>query len=199
MVDYVKKATMEATCPGVYDQLPPLFRDKLAANAGASPQNAEIFRATFDVLPRLVDDLFARLKYEAGSTWPFWKLVAAFYLVESRIGPTSSRQSGERIYSTMPWPPQVKSIADALRFTEVAYFESHLKAPKEEVGCWRVEEESPTRIVLVDDTPYPCAVNEGVVAGICRAFHRQKPKYKILEAKRNGATLTRYEVTFNAP
>jgi hypothetical protein len=99
----------------------------------------------------------------------------------------------------MPWPPEVKTIADALRFTVVAFAGSHLNAPKEIVGSWRVESEEPGRTVLVDDTAYPCFVNEGVVAGICTAFARYKPKYEILEpsaAKRNGGLVTRYEVKY---
>ena len=53
--------------------------------------------------------------------------------------------------------------------------------------------------MLVDDTPYPCNVNEGVIAGICSAFSKQKPLYRILdmpEAKRSGGMITRYEVKF---
>lgn len=201
MVAHVTRDTMESVAPGVFEAIAPQFRSRLPAGLVASPQNAMIFRASFGVTPRLVDDLFARLGYVDGTEWPMWKLVAAFYLVEKRIGPNSVRLAGERIYSTMPWPPEVRSIADALRFTEVAYFESHNRAPKDLAGCWRVELESATKIVLADDTPYPCFVNEGVVAGICRAFARQHPVYRVLEpttAKRAGGAVTRYEVTFSA-
>lgn len=200
MHGYVTRAAMEAVVPGIYDSLPAQFRDRLPAEVFASPQNAQIFRSGFNVIPGLVDDLFERLRYAEGENWPMWKLVAAFYLVEVRIGPNSALHAGEKIYSTMPWPPQVKSIADALRFTETAYFESHLKSPRERAGGWRVELEEPTRMVLVDATPYPCSVNEGVVAGICRAFSRYKPAYEMLEpekAKRRGGAVTRYAIAFS--
>ncbi len=199
MTKFVSKAEMDAVSPEIYGLLPSTVRDSLAAEVKASPQNSEIFRATLQVMPRMVDDLFAQVQYKDGSEWPCWKLVAAFYLVEKRIGPNSVRAAGERIYSTMPWPPQVKSLADALRFTEVAYFESHLRAPRERAGGWRVESEQAGVTVLVDDSPYPCNVNEGVVAGICRAFGKQKPSYRILDAaraKRAGGVATHYEVTF---
>ncbi|UQA55556.1 hypothetical protein [Polyangium aurulentum] len=190
---------MESECPGVYEQLPRQFRDKLPARVQASPQNASIFRAGFDFFPGLITDLFNRLKYVEGTVWPMWKLVAAFYLVEARIGESAVKHAGEKIYSTMSWPPHLRTVADALRFTETAYFESHLRAPRWLAGCWRVEHETPTRMVLADDTPYPCRVNEGVVAGISRAFARHKPRYRILDpdqAKRAGGTVTRYEITF---
>lgn len=202
MSRFVSRAEMDAISPEIYRQLPEQYRDALAAEVKASAQNAEIFRATFSFQPSLVDELFAQVKYTPGSDWPLWKLVAAFYLVEKRIGPNLVRKAGERIYSTMPWPPQVQSIADALRFTEVAYFESHLRAPKERAGGWRVESEKPGLTVLCDETPYPCNVNEGVVAGICVAFANQKPSYRILEperAKRSGGSSTRYEVTYLPP
>jgi hypothetical protein len=201
-ITYITRATIDAEAPGAYEVIAPQFRDRLAADVFASPQNTEIFRSSFGVFPRLVDDLFARLRYVDGDKWPLWKLVSAFSLVQARIGQNSVLQAGERIYSTMPWPPQVRAISDALRFTEPAYFESHYRAPRESAGGWRVEVEQPTKIILVDDTPYPCAVNEGVVAGICRSFSRQRPSYRILDAdrsKRAGGLTTRYEVVFSTP
>lgn len=197
----VSAATMNAVSREIYPLLPVQFRDRLPSEVLASAQNAEIFRATFSFNPGMVDELFAQVQYAPGSDWPMWKLVAAFYLVEKRIGPNTVRKAGERIYGTMPWPPEVASIADALRFTEVAYFESHLRFPKERAGRWRVEAEAPGKTVLVDETPYPCNVNEGVVAGICVAFAKQTPSYRILDAersKRAGGTVTRYEVVFKA-
>lgn len=197
----VTREEMNAVSSGIYEAIAPQFRDRLPSGFEASAQNADIFRATFGVVPSLVDDLFKRLQYVEGKNWPMWKLVAAFYLVEARIGPNSVRSAGEKIYGTMPWPPDIKSIGDALRFTEVAYFESHLKADKAIVGRWRVDSQTPTKTVLVDETPYPCHVNEGVVAGICVAFKKQRPSYKVLdadEAKRGGGATTRYEVEYTA-
>jgi hypothetical protein len=199
MAKYVSRSEMDAVSNEIYPLLPKQFRDRLPAEAKASAQNTEIFRATLHVMPSLVNVLFNQVKYKDGDDWLMWKLVAAFYLIEQRIGPNSVRQAGERIYSTMPWPPMVKSLADALRFTEVAYFESHLRAPAEIVGGWRVQSEERGRTVLVDDTPYPCNVNEGVIAGICSAFSKQKPLYRILDldtSKRSGGTTTSYEVRF---
>jgi hypothetical protein len=201
MTRFVTRAEMDAVSKEIYPILPTQFRDMLPAEAKASSQNSEIFRATLQVMPRAVTELFTQVKYTDGEDWPMWKLVAAFYLVERRIGPNSVRQAGERIYSTMPWPPMVKTIADALRFTEVAYFESHLRAPKDVVGCWRVENEQVGRMCLVDDTPYPCYVNEGVIAGICRAFAKQRPTYSVIDAtaaKRSGGLVTRYDILFDA-
>jgi hypothetical protein len=199
MAKHVTRSEMDAVSNEIYPLLPKQFRDRLPAEAKASAQNTEIFRATLHVMPSLVNVLFNQVKYKDGDDWLMWKLVAAFYLIEQRIGPNSVRQAGERIYSTMPWPPMVQSLADALRFTEAAYFESHLRAPAEIVGGWRVQSEERGRTVLVDDSPYPCNVNEGVIAGICSAFSKQKPLYRILElesAKRSGGMTTRYEVRF---
>ncbi len=199
MSKFVTRQQMEAESPGIYDVFPAQFRDRIPADVFASPQNAMIFRNGFDVMPGMVTEMFGRLKYTDGTNWPMWKLLAAFYLVEAKVGRNSVKLTGEKIYSTMPWPPQVRSLADALRFTETAYFESHLRSPKDVAGCWRVESEGKGSMVLADDTPYPCFVNEGVVAGICRAFAKQNPSYKLVQAdkaKRAGGTVTRYEVTF---
>jgi hypothetical protein len=202
MSRYITREAMEAEVPGVYHILPPQFRDRLPAEVWAAPQNAQIFRATFGAMPRLVDDLFAKLRYLERMEWPMWKLVAAFYLIEVRIGHTTVRQAGEKIYSTMKWPGHIHSIADALRHTQTAYFESHLRAPASAAGCWRVDFETPKQMVVADDTPYPCHVNEGVISGICRAFGQQRPVYRILDretAKRAGGTVTRYQIDFLPP
>jgi hypothetical protein len=201
MFSFVSESEMNAVSQEIYGLLPEQFRDRLPGEVMASAQNSEIFRATFSFDPKLVDALFDQLRYEQGSEWPMWKLVACFYMIEKRIGPNTVRKAGERIYSTMPWPPQVKSLADALRFTEIAYFESHQRATKARAGCWRVELEKPGLTILTDDTPYPCNVNEGVVSGICMAFAKQMPSYRLLDpqkAKRAGGTTTRYEVTYAA-
>lgn len=199
MSTFVTREEMEALSPGLYDVLAPQFRDRLSSEGLASPQNAEIFRATFAMVPSVVDELFARLQYVEGSEWPMWKLVTAFYMIEARIGPTAVLDAGKQIYATMPWPPEVRSLADALRFTEIAYAASHFLSPASIVGCWRVASEVPGRIVLVDETPYPCWVNEGVIAGICTAFAKQSPTYELVDgatAKRNGGMTTSYAVTF---
>lgn len=196
---YVTREEIEAVSPGLYDVLAPQFRDRLPAEAAASPQNAQIFRATFGRVPEIVDDLFTRLGYVEGSEWTMWKLVAAFHLIEARIGSPAVVEAGKQIYGTMPWPPEVRTIADALRFTEIAYAASHLLSPASVVGCWRVEAETKFRIILVDETPYPCHVNEGVIAGICAAFAKQSPSYQLLApetAKRAGGMVTKYEVRF---
>jgi len=199
MPTFVSETQMTSVSPEIYGILPVQFRDRLPAEVSASAQNSEIFRATFSFDPNLIDALFKQLQYDDGSEWPMWKLVSCFYLVEKRIGPNTVRKAGERIYSTMPWPPEVNSLADALRFTEIAYFESHLRGAKDRAGCWRVELEKPGLTILSDETPYPCNVNEGVVSGICMAFSKQKPTYRLLEpetSKRAGGRVTRYEVRF---
>lgn len=199
MAEFLTRDEIEKIAPGSYELVPAQFRDRLPAHASASSQNTGIFRATFAAVPDMVDDLFAEIGYVDGQDWPAAKLILAFYLIEAKVGAPTVRAAGEEIYSTMPWPPEVKSIGDALRFTLVAYAGSHLNAPVEQVGCWRVESQEPGRTVLVDDTPYPCFVNEGVVAGICGAFGRQLPNYEILDpdnAKRNGGLTTRYEVIY---
>lgn len=199
MATFLTRDEVEAISPGTYELVPVQFRDRLPATALASPQNAAIFRATFAAVPDMVDELFAQLGYVEGAEWPVAKLVLAFYLIEAKIGASSAFAAGREIYSTMPWPPEVKTIADALRFTVVAYAGSHLGADPRIVGGWRVESEQPGRTVLVDETPYPCSVNEGVVAGICAAFARQQPSYELLEpekSKRAGGMITRYAVTF---
>jgi hypothetical protein len=110
-IRYVTRQMMESECPGVYQKLPRQFRDRLPARVHASPQNADIFWAGFNLFPGLVTDLFNRLKYVEGTVWPMWKLVAAFYLVEARIGESAVKHAGEQIHATMSWPSHLRTVA----------------------------------------------------------------------------------------
>lgn len=196
----VTRAEMDAVSKDIYPLLPAQFRDSLPADIKVSGQTTRVFRGALQVLPRTVNELFALMKYRDGADWQLWKLLATLYMIEKRVGPNSVRTAGEHIYSTMPWPPGVQSIADALRFVQVAYVSAHMQATAEACGCWRVRSETPTRMELEDATPYPCSFCEGIVAGICSTFSRQRPAYIVAEpdtAKRHGGLSTLYEIRYD--
>jgi hypothetical protein len=94
-VTYVPRRTIDAQSPGVYEVIPPQFRDRLPADVTCSPQNSMIFRNGFGFLKGFVDETFARLQYKEGEPWPMWKLVSAFYLVEAKVGRNTLRHVGE--------------------------------------------------------------------------------------------------------
>jgi hypothetical protein len=197
----VTRAEMDAVSKDIYPVLPAQFRDVLSADTKVSSQTTRVFRGALQVMPRVVNELFALMKYVEGSDWLMWKLLATLYMIEKRIGPNSVRTAGEHIYTTMPWPPVVKSIEDALRFVQAAYLDAHMQAAPEVIGCWRVQAEQRGRMALVDATPYPCGFGEGVVAGICTTFYRQRPTYMLADpnaAKRAGSLTTLYDIRYDA-
>jgi hypothetical protein len=197
----VTRAEMDAVSKDIYPMLPAQFRDVLAADVKVSGQTTRVFRGSLQVMPRVVNELFALMKYVEGTDWLLWKLLATLYMIEKRIGPNSVRTAGEHIYSTMPWPSGVQSIEDALRFVQTAYSNAHMQASPELNGFWRVRSEKRGRILLEDATPYPCYFCEGVVAGICSTFSRQGPTYVISEpaaTKRTGGLTTLYDIRYDA-
>lgn len=196
----VTRAEMDAVSKEIYPILPPQFRDGLPLNVRVSAQTTRVFRGALQIMPRVVNELFGMMSYVEGSDWQMWKLLATLYMIEKRIGPNCVRTAGEHIYSTMPWPPSVKSIEDALRFVQDAYLHAHMLAPVEVIGSWRVLSEQPGRMKLEDATPYPCHFCEGVVAGICTSFARQRPTFLLAEpnaSKRTGGVATRYDIRYD--
>jgi hypothetical protein len=182
----------------VFEAIPRQFRQRLPAGVTAQPQNAEIFRRAFRTLDSQADRLFTRLGYQEGEPWEQWKLLAAFYLVECQIGKTASTNVGTKIFETMPWPPSVTCLEDALDGLEGAYRASH-EAGFELIGGWPVLEARPGYMKISNATLYPCFLEEGTLAGVCNGFRAQRPSYRMLTnpiPKRQGGLETIYEVTF---
>jgi hypothetical protein len=198
MSQFVGRKEIEAYGKEVYEALPLAFRDRLPAGFKAQAQNAEIFRRAFQTLDSQVNKLFSQLGYQEGEPWDQWKLIAAFYLVEQKIGKNAAIAVGTKIFSTMPWPPQIQGLEDALEGIEGAYRASH-EASFELIGGWPVLEKRSGYMKIANATPYPCYLEEGTLAGVCAGFPAQHPSYQLLSKptpKREGGTQTVYEVKF---
>jgi hypothetical protein len=194
---FVPRETIDAHGPGIYESIPAEFRDRIPFTT-ASERNTDLIRKGFNLFSGAVDRIFARLKYEEGRPWEQWKLVAAFYLIERHVGATTATRIGSNVFETMPWPPNVRSIEDAIHGIEPAFRAAH-EAPLELIGGWPVVEASPGMIVLENSTMYPCSLEEGTISGICASFREQHPSYKIRmrpPPKREGGAATFYEVSF---
>lgn len=188
---------MDAVGPGLYDVIPAVFRDRIPFTF-ASERNTDLIRKGFNLFSGAVDRIFQRLKYEEGKPWEQWKLTAAFHMIERHVGATTATRIGSNVFETMPWPPNVRSIEDALHGVEGAFRAAH-EASLELIGGWPVIESSPGLIVLENSTMYPCSLEEGTISGICASFRDQLPSYKIRSRpppKRDGGTATVYEVAF---
>lgn len=195
---FLTRDEIEAEVPGLYEVIPPQFRDRMPRGAMARAQNTEILTHGFAFLTSFVEKTFARLHYTKGQDWPFFKLVGAFYLVEQEVGTEAVRRVGTEIFRRMPWPPDVHDGFDAIRGIEGAYRASHYNTTFETAGGWPVHVDEPGRIVIENATPYPCFLEEGTIAGVCDAFPGDRLRYRLLAdrgSKRDGATSTFYEVT----
>lgn len=197
---FLSPTEIEAQVPGLLSLLPDALRSKIPANVRVSPQNTMVIRNGFGFLQRFIDDLFDRLDYVEGQQWSMVKLLGAFYFIEKEIGRAAVKRVGSEIFKTMPWPPHVQNVEDALCGIDAAYRSSHLDAPFELSGGWPVREQSPGRLLIENATPYPCFLEEGTIAGVCAAFPRDHAQYKLLSSplpKREGGATTLYEVTYS--
>jgi hypothetical protein len=191
-LSFVGRDQLEAV--GAWEYLPESVRSRLPVGLYASSQNTMIFRRGFSFLQSFVDALFQRLGHVEGERWEQWKLLAAFYAVEKEVGPVTCTRVGREIFSTMPWPPQVKTAEDALGGLQFAFADSHEHAPTALIGGWPVTERRDDVWIVDNTTLYPCSLEEGTISGVCKAFGATCRLLPDPLPKRLGGTTSRFEV-----
>ncbi|AKT38352.1 hypothetical protein [Chondromyces crocatus] len=197
---FVTREEIEAIDPLLWKVLPLQIRERLPRSLTASPLNTTVLRRAFTMLRPFLERLFQRLGYEEGEPWPQWKLLAAFYLIQEEVGPATLFKVGRQIYATMPWPPSVRSVTDAVMGLDPAFRAAHHDAPDALIGAWRVVEAVPGRMVIESSTLYPCHLEEGTITGVCDGFSNERPRAALLmnrRPKRDGGRVTSFEVVYN--
>jgi hypothetical protein len=93
--------------------------------------------------------------------------LSAFETIASKVGPATLKNVGKKIPETAAWPPDVKTIEQALNSIDVAYHMNHRGG---EIGHYVCEKIGERSIRIVADTPYPCDFDLGVVEATARKF-----------------------------
>lgn len=91
----------------------------------------------------------------------------AFQEIARDVGDPVLRNIGSMIPETAVWPPDVKSIAQALASIDAAYYLNHRNGP---IGHYRFEQTAENAGRFVCDNPYPCAFDLGIIEGTSRKF-----------------------------
>lgn len=91
----------------------------------------------------------------------------AFQEISEKIGPATLRRIGSKIPETANWPPEIKTIEDALASIDVAYHMNHRGG---EIGHYRFEITGKRSSQFLCDNPYPCDFDCGIIRATVKRF-----------------------------
>lgn len=154
------------------------------------PEVVGLFRAGFDLFPSLAPKYLRKLGLvpeEEGMppgslrTVPLDRWLSLFDAVLAEIGPNALFNLGARIIANphLQRPAQA-DLESTLRHIDVAFHMSHRKdgqpmfdpgtgAMQEGIGHYRVQQGGSRKTLLIRcDTPYPCALEHGIVSGVAK-------------------------------
>jgi hypothetical protein len=103
------------------------------------------------------------------------------FAVISAIGARTLAAIGRCVPENTSWPPEVRTIHDAIASIDVAYHMNHrrggrvlfdpdLGVMEEGIGNYRVGRTTRSSAEVVCNTPHPCAFDTGVVNAIAQEF-----------------------------
>lgn len=137
----------------------------------------------------------------------------AFKEISTSIGPNTLYSIGLKIPENAKFPPQINSLADALRAIDVAYHMNHringnvLFDPqtgimREGIGHYLFEKTGEREAKITCINPYPCDFDRGIIEGMAKRF---KPADSLFvevrhidahPCRKTGAGTCEYKVTW---
>ena len=121
--------------------------------------------------------------------YPAQNYLDAFKEISEKLGEIVIKQIGRQIPENAKWPPEIKTIEDALASIDVAYHLNHKKNGKvmfdpatgrmtEGIGHYKFEKIDENSAKIICDNPYPCDFDMGIIEATASKF---KPKGKIIK------------------
>jgi predicted hydrocarbon binding protein len=80
---------------------------------------------------------------------------------------------GEHIFTEAVFPPQIKTLEEALQSVDVAYYMNHNKQAEGEIGHYHSEKVNDDEFVMTLTNPYPCNFDQGIIQGIANKFKKK--------------------------
>ncbi len=110
-------------------------------------------------------------KLEPQGWYPMRNAVTAIRSIEEKIGPVTMRAVGRKIPEHAKFPPDIRTIEDALRSVDMAYQMNHRKQQGRSIGGYRFEPAPTGRGGrMLCDNPYPCNFDHGIIEALCERF-----------------------------
>jgi hypothetical protein len=96
--------------------------------------------------------------------------IAAIDAIEQKIGPVTMRAVGRKVPEHARFPPEVRTLREALQVLDAAYQMNHRGHQHGNIGGYHFEPTGDRAGRMVCDTPYSCNFDHGVIEAICERF-----------------------------
>lgn len=100
--------------------------------------------------------------------YPMPAVLAAFQRIFELIGPITVRAIGRKVPESAPFPQDIRTLEDAMRSLETAYWMNH--RGDRNIGHHHYEPVGPRQGRMVNDTPYPCDLDLGIIEAMADRF-----------------------------
>ena len=104
---------------------------------------------------------------QADAWYPFQSYLDAQRVVYERVGPNTVARVGRKLVQEADFPPQLRTIHDALSTLDDDY---HTRHTGDDVGGFRYERTGDRTCTVRVRNPYPCELDRNVVEELCRHF-----------------------------
>ncbi|MFC1669068.1 hypothetical protein ACFL20_01645 [Spirochaetota bacterium] len=146
--------------------------------------------------------------------YPQQKWLDAFKEISEKTGKSTLFEIGKQIPESAKFPPEVRTVEDALKSIDVAYHMNHrntngqpLFNPQtgtmlEGIGHYDYEENANenNKAYVTCDNPYPDDFDRGIITAIARKFSGGMVKVEVANennSRKNGGNKTKYIVSWN--
>jgi hypothetical protein len=115
----------------------------------------------------------------------------AFKEIATKIGPNTLFEIGKKIPESADWPPEIRTIEEALASIDVAYHLNHRKdgevlfnpttgEMREGIGHYKFEKTGEREGIMVCENPYPCDFDRGIIYAVARKFKPEGGPFHVI-------------------
>lgn len=109
-----------------------------------------------------------RLQSIDPDTWYDLNIARSIYtMVAEQVGARSLKAVGQKMIEAAPFPPEVKDVRSVLTALNSAY-QMNVRGPN--IGKIASEFGEDREATVTFSTPFPCALNVGIIQGCCEKF-----------------------------
>jgi len=101
--------------------------------------------------------------------YPMRNALTAIGSIEQKIGPVTMRAVGRKVPEHAKFPPEIRTLEEALSALNVAYQMNHRGQQSGNIGGYRFET-APHGGRMICDNPYPCNFDHGIIEALCERF-----------------------------
>lgn len=141
-------------------------------------------------------------KLEPRAWYSMRNAIAAISSIEEKIGPVTMRAVGRKIPETARFPPELRTLEEALRSLDVAYQMNHRGQHAGNIGGYRYETAAVGRGGrMVCDNPYPCNFDHGIIEALSERFRPKEAVWVRVEhgpqgCRQKGSSACTYQISW---